>query len=412
MTHRLLNLSLRGGGMAGKFLLIFILARLLPPEKLGVYGLLTVTVSYALYFLGLDFYTYTSRAMLHADKEVWPTMLRDQAVLFVCSYLVVLPFLGLLFWVDLLPHEYVLVFYVLLVVEHLAQELNRLLITIGKPLEAGALLFIRSGSWCYALVALYLGGYSGVDLHVVIWMWIIADVVVVLCGISPLRYLPWSNLKKKIDWDWICKGLKVAGLLLVGTLALRGILTVDRYFVEGYTSTEITGVYTLYMGICFSLIGFVDAAVFSFRYPKLVSLYKTEKCQEFKAEKRKLARQALIVTFILAIAACLVIVPALEWIGQPIYLQYVHIFFVLLVASVCYVAGHIPHYTLYAMGLDRYIVRAHIAGLAAFVVVSMLCAPVYGVGGVSVALLIAVAIVGILKQWQCLMHSKQVIIGG
>ena len=265
MRRKLLNLSLRGSGMVGKFLLILILARMLPPEELGIYGLLVVTMSYALFFMGLDFYTFSTREILHADMQLWPAMLRAQAMLFACSYIVVLPLLGLMFWADFLPARYALVFYVLLVVEHLSQELNRLLVTIGQPVASGVLLFIRAGAWCYALGAAHFSGYFTIDLHEVMWLWIAADLMVVISGVWLLRDLPWNEKNTNVDWAWIGKGLKVAGLMLIGTLALRGILTVDRYFVEAYSGVEVLGVYTLYMAICFSFIGLVDAAVFSFR---------------------------------------------------------------------------------------------------------------------------------------------------
>ncbi|NOU01174.1 MAG: oligosaccharide flippase family protein [Gallionella sp.] len=399
MMHRLLNLSLRGGGMVGKFLLIFILARLLPPAELGIYGLLTATVGYALYFVGLDFYTYSSREMLHADKYMWPAMLRDQAVLFVSSYVVVLPSLVFLFWADFLPVKYALVFYVLLVVEHLSQELYRLLVTIGKPMAAGVSLFIRSGAWCYVLVVVYLSGYSEINLHAVMWMWVIADVIVVIFGAWLLRKLPWDELKSSVDWVWIRKGLKVAGLLLIGTIALRGILTIDRYFVETYAGLDVLGVYTLYMGICFSLIGFVDAAVFSFRYPILVSLYKSGQYGAFKVAERDFARQTLIAVIALAIVTTLLAVPVLEWVGKPIYLQHIQILFILLAASIFFIIGHVPHYVLYAMGRDRSIVRAHVSGLGLFVALSFLLASTYGMSGIAISLCGTFAYLGLLKQW-------------
>ena len=237
--------------MIGKFLLIFFLARILPPEELGTYGLFTATVSYALYLIGLDFYTYSGRAMLHAEQNMWPDMLRDQTVLFACSYMVVFPLLGLVFVSGLLPVKYVLIFYVLLTMEHLSQELVRLLVIISKPLAAGFFTFIRSGAWCYALVVVYLGHFSVVNLKIVLWLWVLADTVVVVGGLWLLRKLPWGNLTWGINWAWICQGLKVAGLLLVGTLAVRGTFTLDRYAVEILLGSKILGVYTILMGSCF-----------------------------------------------------------------------------------------------------------------------------------------------------------------
>lgn len=392
--------------MIGKFLLIFFLARILPPEEVGMYGLFAATVNYSMYLLGLDFYTFSGRAMLHAKNTMWPAMLRDQAVLFICSYLVVFPLLGFVFFFGLLPVKYVQVFYVLLVVEHLSQELNRLMVTMGKPLAAGVYLFIRSGAWCYALIAAYVGEFIKIDLQIVLRLWAIADSLVLIGGIFLLRKLPWANLTWSINWAWIYQGLKVAALFLMGTLAARGMLTLDRYVVEAYSGREMLGVYTFYMGICFSLISFVDAAVFSFRYPVLVSLYKSNQQAAFKSARRDFGRQTLLAVMALALVAGLLIVPVLEWIGKPIYMQHLPIFFMLLAASVLYVISHIPHYALYAMGHDRSIVGAHIVGFAAFIIFTVILAPRYEMRGVAVALLMAIAFVGVLKQWKFLSVNK------
>jgi O-antigen/teichoic acid export membrane protein len=412
MMHRLFNLCMRGAGMVGKFLLIFFLARILPPEEVGIYGLFTVTVSYALYLLGLDFYTYSGRGMLHDEKKMWPAMLRDQAVLFACSYLVVFPLLGLVFIAGLLPDKYALAFYILLILEHLSQELNRLMVIINKPLAAGAFSFIRSGAWCYALVAVYLYGLIKVDLQIVLWQWALADTLVLISGIWMLRKLPWANMTWRINWTWIYEGLKVAVPFLFGTLALRGLFTLDRYFIETFSGREILGVYTLYTGICFSLIGFVDAAVFSFRYPILVSLYKSGKRAAFNAAKRDFVRQTLVVVILLTLAMGLSIVPVLQWINKPIYQQHLPVFFVLLAASAVFVISHIPHYTLYAMGQDRSIVGAHIAGFFVFIVFSELLVQSYMMGmvGVAIALLVAIVVMWVLKQWKifCL-HKSNVV---
>ncbi len=399
MMSSFFNLGLRGGGLVGKFLLIFFLARVLRPEELGVYGLITATVGYALFFLGLDFYTYAGRSMLHAEQKTWPSMLRDQGVLFACSYVVVILLLGLLFMAGLLPVEYALVFYVLLTVEHFSQELVRLLVIIGKPLSAGVLMFFRMGAWCYVLVAAYLGGLTAIELNTVLWSWVLADAVALAGSIWLLRKLPWSELSPRIDWGWIRQGLRVSVFFLVGTFALRAVFTLDRYLVEEFVGREMLGVYTLYFGICNSLISFVDAAVFSFRYPRLVSLYKTGERQAFESARRAFRQQTLIAVAALALSAALLVVPVLKWIGKPLYLQHLPVFYLLLATSALFVIGHIPHYALYAMGRDRSIVGTHLGGFVVFVGLGLLLGPGHGLAGVVIAMLAAVVFIGALKQW-------------
>lgn len=385
--------------MLGKFLLIFLLAKILTPSELGIYGLLAVTIGYALYFLGLDFYTFSGREMLHSDNSKWPSMLRDQAVLFACSYAVVFPSLALIFINGVISFEYALVFYLLLLAEHLSQELNRLLVIIGRPIAAGICIFIRSGSWCYVIVIVYMSRLYPIDLQSVLWTWFWADVVVIAMGAFLLKDLPWDALKRKIHWEWLVNGVKVSALLLVGTLALRGIFTFDRYFVEYFADSEMLGVYTLYMGTCFSLIGFVDAAIFSFKYPELIKLYKAGAGADFAKARKLFGKQTVTFTSLLVIIVLLVIHPVLGWIGKPIYLQNLPLFFVLLAASYIFVIGHVPHFALYAMGQDRVLVLSHIAGLAVFILVG---ASLYqwGAMGVALGLLVSISTIGAGKYWQ------------
>ncbi len=96
----------------------------------------------------------------------------------------------------------------------------------------------------------------------------------------------------------------------------------------------------------------------------------------------------------------MLVVPVLKWIGKPLYLQNLSVFYLLLAASTLFVIGHIPHYSLYAMGHDRSIVGAHIASFIAFIVFSALLAPPYGMCGVAIALFMAITLAGALKQWK------------
>ena len=52
--ERMTNIGLRFSTLGVRFLLIFFLAKYLDAASVGYYGLFAATVSYALYFVGLD----------------------------------------------------------------------------------------------------------------------------------------------------------------------------------------------------------------------------------------------------------------------------------------------------------------------------------------------------------------------
>lgn len=145
LVIRLTNLGLRGTTLVSKFLLIFMLARFLEPAELGLYGLLTVTISYALYFLGFDFYIFTTREILKAEPENRGQLLKSQIALSLILYAVFLPLSVGLFVVGLLPWWLLPWFLALLVLEHITQELNRLLVALQRQLVASWVLFSEQG---------------------------------------------------------------------------------------------------------------------------------------------------------------------------------------------------------------------------------------------------------------------------
>lgn len=149
---RLFNLAMRGMTLLAKFLLIFFLARFLEPHELGLYGLLVAAIGYAIYLLGLDFYTYTTRELIKHDRVLWGGMLKSQGALMLVLYCIVLPLLLLVFVAEKLPWWAAGWFFALLVLEHLNQEASRLLIAISDPLFASVALFLRQGAWVLFLV--------------------------------------------------------------------------------------------------------------------------------------------------------------------------------------------------------------------------------------------------------------------
>lgn len=97
---KIANLGLRGSTLIAKFMLLFVLAYYLEPIDVALYGLISVTIFYGLYFLGFDFYTYSTREILGSSHQHWARLLRDQAVFFGLTYCIVLPFFLLLFLLD------------------------------------------------------------------------------------------------------------------------------------------------------------------------------------------------------------------------------------------------------------------------------------------------------------------------
>lgn len=365
-TARWINLGIRAATLGSRFLFVFLLARFVEPEVIGQYGLLTATIGYALYFFGLDFYTYSTRELLKQQRHCWGSLLKSQLALTGLLYLLFLPLSWLLFSTRTLPLELALWFYLILPMEHVNQELNRLLVAISDQLVASMTLFVRQGSWAIGIVVLMWTEPGSRHLSALLAAWALAGLLAAALSIWRVRRLDMGGWQRPIDLAWIGHGLRSCLPLLLATLALRGVFTFDRYLIEMLGGLSLVGVYVLFFGIASTMMAFLDAGLFSFAYPALINANSARQAEQFSTQLRRLWRQTTIFSLLYALISFAVLIPLLGWIGKPIYAEHLPMYGWLLVVNTLNSLSMVPHFALYAQHFDRPIIISHLISLAVF----------------------------------------------
>lgn len=371
VVARVANVTLRGATLASRFLFVFFFARFFEPASLGLYGLFSATVSYALYLVGFDFYTYTTREILRKERTEWGSLLKNQLTLSGVLYVVFIPLLCLLFIFNILPTELMMWFMVILILEHLNQEVGRLLIVISEQLLASLLLFVRQAAWAILLVALMTFDSETRTLGHIFMAWALAGMCAAAIGCFRLWQLQMGGWQAAVDWKWIKMGLKVCIPLLVATLAVRGLFTLDRYWLQALGGMEVVGAYVLFMGMAGTLMAFLDAGIFCYSYPALIKAFQGDRPEEFRARLRQITWQTLILSAAFSAVSLAVLPFLLKWIGRDFYILHQETFVWLLLAMVINGLSMIPHYALYAQGRDRPIVVSHLASILVFVATTL-----------------------------------------
>lgn len=364
---RFLNMGLRFVTLGAKFLLIFFLAKFLEPSELGLYGLLVAAVGYALYLLGLDFYTYTTRELLKCEKERWGELLKNQAVLTSVLYCIFLPLLMLIFVRGSLPWWMAGWFLALLILEHLNQEAMRLLIAASEPFWANIVLFLRQGSWALIVVAVMYFDDAMRNLEFVFAAWTLGGVLALFLAMWRFVLMRTAGWRQQVDWFWIAQGIKVALPLLVATLAVRGLFTFDRYWLESLAGLEVLGAYVLFVGLANAMGAFLEAGVYAFIYPGLIKAYQQADTAAFRLGMRRLWQQTIALAVVFSLVAMGLIRPLLDWLDRPLYREHQELFPWVLLAMALYQISMIAHYGLYAQRRDGAIIHSHIAALLVFV---------------------------------------------
>ncbi len=383
--------------LAFRFGLIFFLARYLPAVEVGTYGLLAVTISYAAFVFGFDFYTYSTREIIREEPKHWRRFLRSQLALSGRLYATAGPLLLLLFAFGLLPWSLAPWFAVLLPLEHLGQELDRLLIAMNDQMGASLGLFIRQGLAPLLVIPVLALVPELRSLETALTGWLLCDVLGVGAGIwfltSHLRGTP----KGHVDRAWIRKGVRIAAPFLLGTLCLRALFTMDRQVVAHFADLETLGAYTVFASVSGGMTQVLYAGVQQFAYPRLVKAAHQNDREAYMANLRSLAVRSVVAVAGITLAVIIAQPLILRFIGGGVYEEYVWMLpWVMLVAAI-YNLSLVPHYGLYALDADRAIVVATVAAFGVFALIIALFARAAPVTAVLVAVGSASAILLVAK---------------
>ncbi len=404
---RVLSLSLRVATLFAKFALLLALAKYLPPADVGLYGLLFATILFFLMALGFDFYTYAHRELIVADKHRWAALIRDQAVFYALTYAAFLPVCLIVFVAGFLPWDMALWFLLLLVLEHIAQEINRLLVAVSQQGWASLVMFVRQGVWAIAVVGWMFFAPAQRTLDFVFIAWLLGLAAAVVLGVIQLSRLDLVSFGNRVDWSWIKRGIKKAAPFFLATLSFQILFTVDRYWIETLSDLDTLAAYVLFCGVAVAVYSVVDASVVSFIYPRLVAACgRGEQCR-FRRLLLTLAWQVILATLLFSLAALVCIHPVLMWLNKSVYSDALPLFYWLLSAIICFCLSIIPHYGLYARRRDRAIVAAHLFSIPVFAITTTMVIPFLHVAAVPAGLAAAFLFLAIFKGI-CFLKSSTV----
>lgn len=388
-SDRLLNVGLRLTTLGARFLFIFFLARYLAPDAVGYYGLFTAAVGYAIYFVGLDFYTYMTREIIATPPAQRGGLVKGQILLSSILYVALMPVAVLLLQHSGWPNWLLWWFIPILILEHVNQEIYRLLIALSRQTLASLQLFIRQGSWAVAVVVLMALLPETRRLDLVMALWTGAGVLAAAGGTLALLRTGMGGWRLPVDRGWVLAGIRISLAFLVATLALRGIQTIDRYWIEALGGIEVVGAYVLFFGVASALMVFLDAGVFAFAYPDLVRQAQNGAYDAMRQRLRQMLLQILAVSAAFSAASWLLMPLLLDWIGHPLYRESLELFPWLLAATILNAFGLVPHYALYARRCDRPIILSHLMAIPSFALGGWLLAPHLGATAVPAGLCLA-----------------------
>lgn len=391
-SDRLINLILRGTTILLKFALSIIVIKELSIEDYGVFGLFQSTIIILTFILGFDFYTFSSREILKKDAKTFSFYFTNQLIFHLIAYVVILPLTYFIFEFGIIDFKYFTLFILILISEHLSQEFYRVLIILNKSVVATTVLFFRSGIWIIALYVFWNRNILEANINSILIFWLAGAILSVLVGFKFLKL----NLPKRLDFNWILTGIKIAFPFFIGTILYKFIEFSGRYFLDFYYTKEEVGVYTFLTSIANILFVFVQTIVIIELYPKLLESKKFGYNEFLKLLLifRKQIIKYSITGFLLSV---IFIYPLLWFLDKTILFNSVFSYIILLFSTLCFCFSFISHYALYVYKRDLEILKATAISFFINIIFSYLLIPNFGVLGAAISQLLAFFVLLLVK---------------
>lgn len=399
-NYNIVGLGLRSASILGKFILIAYLASVFSLAELGVYGLFLTSAVLVTYLLGFEFHTYTTRQILGTVPERRPNIILNQIVMHSGAYLLVLPFVLLIFWGGFLPWSTAFLFYLVVIFVHLGQEIYRLLIILSRPTAAYLVSFLLHGSWTFVVILVTWLWPAWQTLNMVFAFWAgFAFLGVFVGAILLMRMGLFHFQQKSVDFAWIWQGIQVGYKFFIGIIAYRIIDLSDRYFVQYYHGDAEVGIYTLFGSVANIAQEFVFAGFVAVIFPKIISSLELGDLATYRTQLQRLKQSVFRGSAVMVLVLTAGIYLLIFLLQREELLMAIPAYFLLLGSATVLNLSMIPHYQLYAHGQDQLIMYSVLIGLGLNLILNIILIPSFGITGAALATILSFSVVGVFKWW-------------
>ena len=399
---KLIALILRGVSMGAKFLLVIGLSKEFTPSEYGVFSLIITTLTFLIFIVGFDFYNFSHREIVNNNNKE-ASFLFNQLYFHLACYAVCFPLTVFMFYKTGISMSYLTPLYILLILEHIGQEIFRLFNLYNKPNVANLTLVFRTAFWITIMVLFEGLIFSrAITIQTVLFYWIGGSLLSICYSVFHALYGQKTNSidinKIKLDIKWITKGIKVSITFFLGTVAYKLIEYSDRYIIDMYLNKEQVGVYSFYANLSNIINVVVGALTIALLVPNLMRDVNSKITSRIEASKRSFFKEIAIITLSVAVLVLVLITPILNWLEKPIYSEEVSSFYILVFANVFLNFSLFYHFLLYSYKKDKAILTPTIYAALLNVVLNLIFIPKHGIIAASYSTLISFFLILVLKH--------------
>lgn len=263
---RIIDMTLRFLSIVAKVVLVFIAARELATDQFGIFITIQATISLYQYLAGGDISLISHRFFLLGRLSL-ADLIVTQLPLQILT--IILASIAMVENFSASRNSYLIIMVVgVLIFETITTEGQRLLVSMGKFTTANLALFIKSTGWIIPLMAYW--GWKGGEVFSLLEFWLCGLVIAALFIVITIFLSGDIWREAKFNKELASEIVRKAIWILMGTLALRALFSLDRLIVEKYGGLDAVGGYGFFLGIAAAYLAILDAGVLTRIYPNIV----------------------------------------------------------------------------------------------------------------------------------------------
>jgi O-antigen/teichoic acid export membrane protein len=400
------SLVLRALLLLGKFFFIVALARYTTPATVGLYVLLVTIVTIAIYIIGLELHTFTTREIVSDDvdgrgAEHIQSHLATVGGTYVLSLPVIYVF-GL--FLGIAGKFNFLLLAGILFCECLGQELGRYLMVMMRPVASNLLQLMRGAAWMPVPLAILMATAPPHSVDTILWAWLSGAGIACAFGLSMIRRYLLSPRRYRLKW--LGEAFLSARHYFIVAVLTQVQYYSDRFIVQRAMGETSVGIYSFYQSFANTMMAFVQTGVIAVLLPRLLRAAKQDdrvvESQTLKAMAIWSMSLAFAISFVLAVGMPFL----LDQVSKAAYAPALPAFYVLLLGNLLLIAGIIVHYGLYARRRDASLMRVALGIIPLGLVINIVTIPRFGLLGASMTFTVT-ALLELAIKWIMLVRMKE-----
>ena len=358
-------MALRTLTLGAKFLLTLFLARYLGLAELGAYGLVSGIVAFAPVLVSAGMQNALSRDMVGSETE--DLIGRLKAYWWLIGTLYALTLLALPVVACVAPQHLTIIIltYLVIVAEHVSQDVYNYYVSQHKQLTANILLFIKTAAWVLVYIAVAFAVPEMRTIPMLLLFWLIGNLPPLAYFAYTTRAWPWASVAtERFNFRQMYK----ARYLFISDVAFALGQYSDRYLITFFMGLEAAGIYVFFWQIASAVSGLVNTGVLQMYKPRLIKAHKQNDAQTFAHQMKLASINSLSTVTVLAVTIGGVMLVLLPYI-KPELVPYETVMALVLFGTLTRVVAALVGFTLYARNKD--IQYAAVAAFTVFVSMGM-----------------------------------------